>query len=113
LGTLANNIRQAVREDRYVFGAHADLRLRQRRIMGWQVMLMGLSGKKTRIERWIHAVPCVVRVEVDAIIPDADPSEPCLEPQTLRFLDDLQTKADRGLINELARFGDVYVRQSA
>jgi len=54
-----------------------------------------------------------VRVEVEAIIPDADPSEPCLEPQIIRYLDDLQAKADRGLIDELARVGDVYVRQSA
>jgi hypothetical protein len=74
---------------------------------------MALHGKRTKIERWIHAAPCVMRVEVDAVIPDADPSEPCLEPQTIRFLDDLQNKADRGLISELARFGDVYVRQSA
>jgi len=74
---------------------------------------MALQGRRTRIERWIHSPACVVRVEVDAIIPDADPSEPCLEPQTIRFLDDLQTKADRGLVNELARVGDVYVRRSA
>ena len=74
---------------------------------------MLLQGKRTRIERWIHAASCVVRVEVDAIIPDADPSEPCLEPQTIRYLDELQSKADQGLVHELARAGDVYVRQSA
>jgi hypothetical protein len=50
---------------------------------------MALQGKRTRIERWIHAAPCVVRVEVEAVIPDADPSEPCLEPQTILFLDEL------------------------
>jgi len=74
---------------------------------------MVLKGKRTSIDRWIHATPCVVRVEVEAIIPDADPSEPCLEPQTLRYLDELQSKADRGLIDELAGVGDVYVRRSA
>ncbi len=74
---------------------------------------MPLRGKHVRIERWIHAIPCVVRVEVDAVIPDADPSEPCLEPQKIRFLDDLQQKADLGLIKELAAVGDVYVRQTA
>ena len=74
---------------------------------------MALQGKRTKIERWIHASPCVVRVEVEAIIPDADPSEPCLEPQTIRFLDELQNKANRGLIAELAKVGDVYIRQSA
>ncbi|HZK80740.1 MAG TPA: hypothetical protein VFC46_06720 [Humisphaera sp.] len=74
---------------------------------------MALQGKRTKIERWIHATACVVRVEVDAIIPDADPSEPCLEPHTIQFLDDLQNKADRGAINELEKLGDVYVRRSA
>jgi hypothetical protein len=74
---------------------------------------MAIQGKRTRIERWIHATACVVRVEVDAILPNADPSEPCLEPQTIRFLDELQLKADRGLISELEKVGDVYVRRSA
>jgi hypothetical protein len=73
---------------------------------------MALQGRHTKIERWIHAAPYVVQVEVEAIIPDADPSEPCLEPQTIRFLDDVQSKADRGLVNELAKVGDVYVRRS-
>ncbi len=74
---------------------------------------MVLQGKKVRIERWIHASRCVVRVEVDAIIPDADPSEPCLEPETIRYLDELQEKANRGLVEELAKVGDLYVRRSA
>jgi hypothetical protein len=72
-----------------------------------------LQAKRIKIEQWIHAQACVVRVEVEAVIPDADASEPCLEPKTLRFLDDLQAKANQGLVNELAKFGDVYVRRSA
>jgi len=74
---------------------------------------MVLPGKRTKIEQWIHAPACVVRVEVEAVVPDADPSEPCLEPQTLRFLDELQRKADQGLVKELSEVGDVYVRRSA
>ena len=74
---------------------------------------MALQGRRTRIERWIYASACVVRVEVDAIIPDADPSEPCLEPQTIQFLDDVKSKADQGAIGDLEKVGDVYVRRSA
>jgi hypothetical protein len=74
---------------------------------------MPLQGKRTKLERWIHAESCVVRVYVDAIIPEADPTEACLEPQTIRYLDELQQKADQGLIFELAKAGDVYVRQTA
>ena len=71
------------------------------------------QDKRIKIERWIHAPACVVRVDVEAVVPDDDRSEPCLEPQTIRFLDDLHAKADQGLVNELAKFGDVYVRRSA
>jgi hypothetical protein len=74
---------------------------------------MEISGERTKIVEWIQGDNFVVRVEVDAIIPDFDPSEPCLEPATIKFLDDVQEKANRGLINELKKVGEVYVRQSA
>jgi len=72
-----------------------------------------LKGKHLRIPKWIYGDPCVVRVEVDAIIPDADPSEPCLEPPTVRWLDELQRLADAGNIDELSKHGQVHVRRSA
>jgi hypothetical protein len=74
---------------------------------------MTIPGKRIKVEQWIHASACVVRVEVEAIVPDAGSSDPCLEPKTLRFLDEIQTKADQGLIDELSQIGDVYVRRSA
>ena len=74
---------------------------------------MSIPGKKVKVTRWIHAGVCVVKVQVDAVIPDEDPSEPCLEPATLRRLDELQQLADAGRITELAKYGTVYVRQSA
>ncbi len=74
---------------------------------------MSIGGKRVRIFRWIHATPCVVRVEVEAIVPDSDPSEPCLEPETVRRLDELRAMAEAGKIEELAKIGDVYIRRSA
>jgi hypothetical protein len=50
LGAIADKIRRAVREGRYVFGAHADERLRERRILGWQVV-GGLDSAKLIHER--------------------------------------------------------------
>lgn len=50
MGALADSIRQAVRDERYVFGAHADQRLRDRRIVGWQVVA-GLDTAKLIRER--------------------------------------------------------------
>ena len=74
---------------------------------------MLLPGKRIKISQWVHSASCAVRVEVDAVVPDADPSEPCLEPQTMRWLDELQRKADAGLVDELAKVGELYVRRSA
>jgi hypothetical protein len=54
-----------------------------------------------------------VRVEADAVIPEGNSSEPCLEPSTLRWLDELQKLADEGDVDALAEVGDVYVRRTA
>ncbi len=74
---------------------------------------MKTPGKRIRIPKWIHGRQCVVRVEVEAVIPDADPTEPCLEPSTLQWLDQLQQLADEGDVEALAKVGEVFVRRSA
>jgi hypothetical protein len=74
---------------------------------------MELTGERIKLVRWIQGANFVVRVEVDAIVPEFDPSEPCLEPAAIRFLDDVKDKVKKGLIGELAKVGEVYVRQSA
>jgi len=62
---------------------------------------------------WIHGDLCVARVEVDALLPAFDPTEPYLESATVRFLDELQQPANSGRVDELAKHGGVYVRQTA
>jgi hypothetical protein len=69
--------------------------------------------RRVKVTKWIHGRQCVVRVLVDAIVPAADPSEPCLEPATLVWLDELQVLADAGDVDELEKHGDVYIRRSA
>lgn len=71
------------------------------------------QGRTVRVSRWIHSPRIVVRVEVDALIPDEDPSEPCLTPETVRWLDEVQRLADAGDIAALERLGEVYLRKSA
>lgn len=73
---------------------------------------MGMTGEKTKVTEWIRGDNLVVRVEVDAIIPDFDPSEPCLEPAAIKFLDRVQELANRGEIGELEKLGEVYVRRA-
>lgn len=50
----------------------------------------------------------MVAVEVDAVIPDADPSEACYEPQTVAFLREVEQRAQHGDVAWLQRHGKVY-----
>ncbi|GDY00616.1 hypothetical protein LBMAG48_30190 [Phycisphaerae bacterium] len=77
---------------------------------------MQIAGKKVRLVKWIHGSRCVLRVEVDGVIPDADPSEPVVLPDSVRWLDELQRLADLGDMDALQRsapVATVYVRKSA
>lgn len=73
---------------------------------------MKIKGNRVKQIRWIHAGPCVVRVEVDAVIPVDDPSEPCLEPETVRFLKEVHEHAEAGDVEWLTTVGRVYVAAS-
>lgn len=76
-----------------------------------------VKGQRIKVAQWIEGRslmgPFVLKVEVEAVIPDADTSEPCFEPQVLRQLDEWQRLADLGRIEELAKVGEVYVRKTA
>lgn len=70
-----------------------------------------MTGEREKIEKWIPGADFVVRVEVDAIIPNEWPWKPQLEPEAIRFLDKVQDLANWGMISELEKLGEVYVRQ--
>jgi hypothetical protein len=74
---------------------------------------MLVDGKHTRVIKWIHGDLCVLRVEVDAIVPAFDPGEQYLEPPIVKLLDHLQKLANAGQVDELAKHGRVYVRKTA
>ncbi|MEE8459447.1 MAG: hypothetical protein V3S08_06225 [Phycisphaerales bacterium] len=57
---------------------------------------MKFEGKRVSEVRWIHAGPCVVRVEVEAVFPTDDPSEACIEPETVEFLREVHERAEAG-----------------
>jgi hypothetical protein len=71
---------------------------------------MTISGKRIKVPKWIHSAHCAVRVMVDAVIPDSDPSEPCFEPPAVKWMDELQRLVDAGDVDALAKVGEVYVR---
>ena len=47
-------------------------------------------------------------VEVDAVIPDEDPSEACFEPDVVKFIRDVHDHATAGDVEWLKRHGKVY-----
>jgi hypothetical protein len=69
------------------------------------------NGERTqRIIQWVTGGKYAVAVEVEAVFPADDPSEPCLTPTTVRFLEDLSDRAEAGDVEALRHAGTVYTR---
>ena len=49
-----------------------------------------------------------VEVEVDVVYPAGDSSEPCLEPATVRLLDEVAHRAEKGDVAYLKSVGEVF-----
>lgn len=67
-----------------------------------------IRSKRVRRTRWVQTDRYVVAVEVDAVIPDEDPSEPCFEPQVVELLREVQNRAERDDVEWLRQQGKVY-----
>jgi hypothetical protein len=74
---------------------------------------MRIEGKRIRVTRLVRTEQYIVAVEVEAVIPDADPSEPCYESETVELLRDIESHARSGDVNWLRRHGKVYAAVSA
>ena len=70
--------------------------------------LAKIAGRRTRVTRWVAYGPLAVAVELEAIIPDGDPSEPCCAPSVLSLLKDVRRHAEAGDVAWLRRHGRVY-----
>jgi len=69
---------------------------------------MRIPGKRVKRLRWVHSDRYVVAVEVEAVIPVDDPSEPCYESETVQFMREVQERAQRGDLEWLREHGKVY-----
>jgi len=69
---------------------------------------MRIEGKRVRRTRLVRTEQFVVAVEVEAIIPDADPGEPCFEPHVVELLRQVESHARRGDLDWLRQHGKVY-----
>ncbi len=71
-------------------------------------MVMHIPGKRLKRTRWIHTDQFVVAVEVEQVIPEDDPSEPCYEAETVQWLHEVEDHVQRGDVEWLKRNGKVY-----
>ncbi len=69
---------------------------------------MRIPGKRVPRTRLVRTHSLVVAVEVEAVIPEDDPSEPCYEAETVQLLRDVTEHAERGDIAWLQQHGRVY-----
>ena len=64
-----------------------------------------MAERREKRKRWVQRGKYAVEVEVDVIYPADDPSEPYLEPATLRWLDEVAAKAEEGDVQYLKKAG--------
>lgn len=74
---------------------------------------MRIPGRRVHRTRLIQTEKYVVAVEVELVIPEDDPSEPCYEAETVEFLTEVKEHAERGDIAWLQSRGKVYAAVGA
>jgi hypothetical protein len=67
-----------------------------------------MAERREKRKRWVQRGDFAVEVEVDVVYPADDPSEACLEPATMRWLDEVARKAEEGDIQFLRRAGRLF-----
>ncbi len=74
---------------------------------------MKIEGKRIKRTRLVRTDRFIVAVEVEAVVPDADPSEPCYEPDVVEHLREVESRARAGDVAWLKRNGKVYAALEA
>ena len=69
---------------------------------------MRIPGERIKRTRLIQTERYVVAVDVEMVIPEDDPTEPCYEAETVKFLKDVKDRAERDELTWLNKHGKVY-----
>jgi hypothetical protein len=69
---------------------------------------MRIPGRRVTRKRLIQTDRLIVAVEVEMVIPESDPSEPCLESETVELLRQVHDHAVEGDIAWLKTKGKVF-----
>ena len=65
-----------------------------------------MAERREKRKRWVRRGQYAVEVEV--VYPEDDPSVACLEPATVRWLDEVAHKAEEGDVEYLQKVGQVF-----
>jgi hypothetical protein len=74
---------------------------------------MRISGTRIKRTRLIQTDKYVVAVEIELVIPQDDPSEPCLESETVELLREIKEHAEKQDLQWLKDHGKVYLALEA
>jgi hypothetical protein len=74
---------------------------------------MRIEGQRVCRTRLVRTEQFIVAVEVEAVIPDADPNEPCYESETVELLRQVEQHAQAGDLAWLQQHGKVYAAVDA
>ena len=66
------------------------------------------TERREKRKRWVQRGRYAVEVEVEVVYPADDPAEACLEPTTVRFLDEVAQRAAAGDVAYLRQIGRVF-----
>ena len=69
---------------------------------------MRIPGKRLKRTRLVRGGRFVVAVEVEMVIPPDDPSEPCLEAESVQMLREIAEHAEHGDRQWIQQKGKVY-----
>ena len=74
---------------------------------------MRIAGKRVSRVRLVRTDRYIVAVDVEAVVSDADPAEPCYESETVELLREVERRACDGNVEWLKRHGKVYAALGA
>ena len=69
---------------------------------------MRIPGERIKRTRLVQTDRYVVAVDVELVIPEDDPTEPCYESETVQLLREIEERANQGDVAWLAQRGKVY-----
>ncbi len=67
-----------------------------------------MNERREKRKRWVQRGQFAVEVEVEVVFPADDPDEACLEPSTVRWLDEIANRAAQGDVDYLKQVGRVF-----